>query len=590
MKERFVRLITAEGERLGGLPHGDYPRPSLRREGGNSKYMILNGKWRFRSRYNDCEIMVPFCPESLLSGVKEKVIYGEKLSWERSFTLADIPADSRVLLHFGAVSGESEVFVNGIGVAKNSNGYLPFSADITDAVKDGVNTLRVEVVHDLSPRHPHGKQRKKRGGMWYTPVSGIWQTVWLETVPQRYIAEVTVNADDTAAEITVHICDAVTGQTNGQNTDRSSSAQAGAEHGTQLITAVCEGREYVFTDGKVRIEPENRELWSPENPRLYDVTIKCGEDKVRTYFALRKLEIKEVNGKKRLCLNGEPYFFNAVLDQGYFSDGLYTPADPSLYGQDIMRMKALGFNTLRKHIKIEPERFYYDCDRLGMIVFQDMVNNGYYSFIRDTALPTVNLRRRPALANARPAVKNEFLDAMEKTVRLLKNHPSICCWTIFNEGWGQTDADGAYRKLKKLDPTRFIDATSGWFKEHESDVESLHIYFKPLKLGSDRTRPQVISEFGGFVHKCPDNSFNREKTYGYGIYESREEFAKIVRKKFEDEVIPLAKEGLCASVYTQVSDVEDETNGLLTFDRRVCKLLPEDMEGVAGALRAAVRL
>ena len=568
--KNFVRLYTKEGEQLTGMPHDDYPRPGMRRVGGNSKYMILNGKWRFRSRNNDCEILVPFCPESLLSGVREKVIYGEKLCWERSFTLGDIPVGARVLLHFGAVSGESQVYVNEIKAASSNNDYLPFSADITNAVKTGENSLKVEVIQALKPEYPHGKQRKKRGGMWYTPVSGIWQTVWLEIVPESYIASVDIEADDTAAEIRLSF--------------------AGGESGAEAAAAICEGKEYAFNDGKVRIEPDKKELWSPEHPKLYDVVIKAGEDEVKAYFALRKLEIKDVGGIMRLCLNGEPYFFNAVLDQGYFSDGIYTPAALSMYEQDITRMKALGFNTLRKHIKIEPERFYYDCDRLGMVVFQDMVNNGYYNFIRDTALPTVKLRKRPGRCNFRPAVRENFLKAMEAAYRLLKNHPSICCWTIFNEGWGQADADGAYRILKKLDPTRFIDATSGWFKEHESDVESLHIYFKTATLGTDRTRPQVLSEYGGFVHKCPENSFNREKTYGYGIYESREEYAAAVRKKFTDEIIPLAKQGLCAAVYTQVSDVEDETNGLLTFDRKVCKVRPEELSGIAEELQKAVRL
>ncbi len=568
MKENYVRLLTSEGEHLTGMPHEDYPRPMMRREGESSKYMLLNGKWNFRSRNNDCEILVPFCPESLLSGIKEPVIYGEKLCWERSFSLEDNLAGMRVLLHFGAVSGESKVYVNDIEVASNTNGYLPFSADITHAVMPEENSVRVEVVQGLKPEYPHGKQRIKRGGMWYTPVSGIWQTVWLEIVPEKFIAAVDIEADDNAAEISISL--------------------AGGE--PEDAVAVCEGKEYAFKDGRVRIEPDTKELWSPEHPKLYDVVIKAGDDEVRTYFALRKLEIKDIGGIKRLCLNGEPYFFNAVLDQGYFSDGLYTPAALSLYEQDITRMKALGFNTLRKHIKIEPERFYYDCDRLGMIVFQDMVNNGYYNFVRDTALPTVGLRRRPGLCNKRRAVKENFLKAMEATYRHLKNHPSICCWTIFNEGWGQADADGAYRILKKLDPTRFIDATSGWFTEHESDVDSRHIYFKELKPWGRTDRPQVLSEFGGFVHKCPENSFNRDKTYGYGIYESREEFAAVMRKKFTDEVIPLAKQGLCAAVYTQVSDVEDETNGLLTFDRKVCKVLPEELAGIEEELQRAVRL
>ncbi|MBR5967996.1 MAG: glycoside hydrolase family 2, partial [Lachnospiraceae bacterium] len=368
MKEKYVRLLTAEGEHLTGMPHDEYPRPRMRREGGNSKYMLLNGKWRFRSRNNDCEILVPFCPESLLSGVKGQVICGETLCYSRSFELDDISGAKRVMLHFGAVSRDARVYVNECEVCRNDNAYLPFSADITDAVVKGENSLRVDVINDLKPEYPHGKQRKDRGGMWYTPVSGIWQTVWLEIVPERYIAAVDIDADDTAANITLTM-------SGSEQTAGSPSGAQSDEHAR--ITAVCEGKEYAFKDGKVRIEPDIKELWSPEHPRLYEVTIKAGEDEVRTYFALRKLEIKDVGGIKRLCLNGEPYFFNAVLDQGYFSDGLYTPAALSLYEQDIARMKALGFNTLRKHIKIEPERFYYDCDRLGMVVFQDMVNNGY---------------------------------------------------------------------------------------------------------------------------------------------------------------------------------------------------------------------
>ena len=573
-KDKFARLYTEEGESLTGIPHDEYPRPQLRR---NSEYTILNGSWHFTGKNNDCDILVPFCPESLLSGVEGKVVCGETLRYERSFTLARKPENMRTILHFGAVSRDAHVYVNGREVCANDNAYLPFSVDITDAVTVGENRLRVDAVNDLAPEYPHGKQRIKRGGMWYTPVSGIWQTVWMEQVPERYIAAVDIEADDTAAVIGVVFA--------GKGSSGASGGSGQAE-----FTAVCEGKEYRSRDGKVRIEPDAKELWEPDNPRLYNVLIRAGEDEVETYFALRKLEIKTVGEYKRLCLNGKPFFFNAVLDQGYYSDGLYTPASLSLYRQDITRMKALGYNTLRKHIKIEPERFYYDCDRLGMIVFQDMVNNGYYSFIRDTALPTVKLRRRPGLCNSRRAVKENFLKAMEATYRQLKNHPSICLWTIFNEGWGQADADGAYRLLKSLDPTRFIDATSGWFTEHESDVDSRHIYFKELKPWGKTDRPQVLSEFGGFVHKCPKNSFNLEKTYGYGVFESREEYAKEVRRKYTEEIIPLARQGLCAAVYTQVSDVEDEINGLLTFDRRVCKVLPEELCGIAEELREAVRL
>ena len=250
-------------------------------------------------------------------------------------------------------------------------------------------------------------------------------------------------------------------------------------------------------------------------------------------------------------------------------------------------MKSLGFNTLRKHIKIEPELFYYDCDRLGMIVFQDMVNNGEYRFLRDTLLPTVRLlSRSDARMNPDPETRRIFLDSMERTVKQLQNHPCICLWTIFNEGWGQFCADEAYDRLKALDGTRLIDSTSGWFHQKKSDVDSLHIYFTAPRLGKQRL-PQLLSEFGGYVQKLPAHSFNTEKTYGYRILPTRESFVDALRKLYAS-LIPLAKKGLCGAIYTQVSDVEDETNGLLTFDRAVQKVRPEELKDLSEALKDAV--
>ena len=251
-------------------------------------------------------------------------------------------------------------------------------------------------------------------------------------------------------------------------------------------------------------------------------------------------------------------------------------------------MKGLGFNMLRKHIKIEPEQFYYDCDRLGMIVFQDMVNCGEYRFLRDTILPTAGLGpRKDTRLNRDPEARQHFLEAMDETVRLLRNHPCICLWTIFNEGWGQFCADEAYERLKALNGTRFIDSTSGWFAQEKSDVESLHIYFKPLKTGK-QDRPQFLSEFGGWSLKIPEHSFNLEKTYGYKKYTDRETFVRDLRKLYLEQVLPLIPQGLCAAVYTQVSDVEDETNGLLTFDRKVQKITPGEFRDVSEQLLAAV--
>ena len=552
------KLYTTAGEALSGILWNVYPRPQMVRK----DWMCLNGKWDFEYRGTKTEIRVPFCPESLLSGVDTQMEYGREMTYTRRFVLPEGWKGMRILLHFGAVSRMAVVRVNGNGTSVHGESYLPFTVDITELVHEGENELSVTAVNDLSHRHPWGKQKEKRGGMWYTPVSGIWQTVWLEPVPLRYIRSLTIRTDGDTAEITAE----------------------GADTGTVGL----EGKRYPLTGGKARIRVENPEYWCPENPRLYRFTVEAGQDRVESYFALRTLEIRIVAGKPRLCLNGKPYFFHGLLDQGYWSDGLYTPASPECYEADIRAMKGLGFNMLRKHIKIEPEQFYYDCDRLGMVVFQDMVNCGEYRFLRDTILPTVGLGpKKDTRLNRDPEAQEHFLEAMSETARLLGNHPCICLWTIFNEGWGQFRADDAYRRLKALDGTRFVDSTSGWFKQQESDVESLHIYFKPLRIGEEN-RPQFLSEFGGWCLKYPEHSFNLEKTHGYKKYTDRGTFVQDLRKLYLEQVLPLIPKGLCAAVYTQVSDVEDETNGLMTFDRKVQKISPEEFRDVSEQLLAAV--
>ena len=552
------KLFTAAGEALAGTPWSIYPRPQMVRK----EWLCLNGKWDFEYGKIRKTIEVPFCPESLLSGLNLEMVYGRKMIYSRRCNLPENWRGRRILLHFGAVSRAAEVCVNGKKAATHEENYLPFSADITDLIREGENEITVTAVNDLSPRHLWGKQKKKRGGMWYTPVSGIWQTVWLEPVPEDYIHGLTIRTDGNTVEITAE----------------------GAEDGTVEL----DGVPYPMADGKVRIEIPDPVHWCPENPHLYRFSVEAGEDRVESYFALRTLHVEQVKGKPRLCLNGKPYFFHGLLDQGYWSDGLYTPATPEGYADDIRAMKALGFNMLRKHIKIEPEQFYYDCDRMGMIVFQDMVNNGGYQYLRDTVLPTfgIGARRNDSRLNRDPETRKNFLNAMDATVRLLRNHPSVCLWTIFNEGWGQFNADEAYTRLKALDGTRFIDSTSGWYTRRLSDVESLHIYFKPLQTGK-QDRPQVLSEFGGWSLKIPEHSFNREKTYGYKKYEDRKEFVRDLRALYLEQVLPLIPQGLCAAVYTQVSDVEDETNGLLTYDRRAAKVKPEEFRDISERLTAA---
>ena len=551
------RLFTRQGATLPETPWEDYPRPQLRR----AEWLCLNGEWTLETQGRSAGILVPFCAESLLSGLAEAPRPGEELVYSRSFTVPESWRGRRVILHFGAVMRASAVSVNSRELCRHENGYLPFELDVTDVLRDGENSLEVRAVNDLDTRYPSGKQSAKRGGMWYTPCSGIWQSVWLEPVPEKHVRSLKITTGADFAEIEAE----------------------GADEGEIEL----EGRRIPMRGGRARIELPEPRLWSPEDPYLYPFTLTAGEDRVESYFALRTLEIKSVGGAERLCLNGRPYFFNALLDQGYWSDGLYTPASPEGYEKDILTMKSLGFNTLRKHIKLEPERFYYDCDRLGMIVFQDMVNNGGYSFLRDTLLPTLGLRSTSDRGLHPDREGREiFLRSMEETVKGLYNHPSICLWTIFNEGWGQFCADEAYERLKELDPSRFVDSSSGWFAQRLSDVESRHIYFGPIRLGREK-RPQLLSEFGGYVWKSPEHSFNLDKTYGYRIFKTREAFVRALRELYAS-LIPLVRKGLCGAVYTQVSDVEDETNGLFTFDRELLKIEPEELKELAEALRAEI--
>ena len=557
----MVDLMTVEGESLQGTPWQVYPRPQMRRD----SFLNLNGEWELAVGDGefDKKILVPFCPESQLSGLKEHFDHNQPLRYRRAFSVPGGFNRARVVLHFGAVDSYAEVLVNGKSVMEHTGGYEAFSVDITEQLKEE-NELVVVTMDAMYNIAPYGKQTLKRGGMWYTPVSGIWQTVWLESVPETYIHK--LNIENRGDSVTITTDPALDGK----------------------VTVKGLG-EFALKDGKVTIQPENPHFWSPEDPYLYDFVVEAGADRVESYFALRTLEIRKVGKYQRLCLNGKPYFFHGLLDQGYWPDGLFTPAAPECYANDILAMKKLGFNTLRKHIKVEPEEFYYQCDKLGMIVFQDMVNNGDYNFIRDTALPTVGIQKlNDKNLHRDPVTRNAFLRGMEATVNQLRNHPCILYWTIFNEGWGQFDSDNVYHHLKALDDTRWIDSTSGWFRRKETDVDSRHVYFKPIKLKAGE-KPLVLSEFGGYSFKPEGHVFNTEQTYGYGKFEVQEQFAEAVEKLYREQVIPAVKTGLCAAVYTQVSDVEDETNGLVSYDRKVEKLTPNRMIPIAEALQDAMK-
>lgn len=542
-----------------------YPRPQLRRD----SFFPINEGWTLDGR----PIRVPWPPQAPLSGWERDV--GDVLRYETAFTLPDgfAPPDHRVLLHFGAVDQVAEVWVNGESVIRHEGGYLPFSADITDALRPGENRLEVKAVDTLSHDYPYGKQHKRPHGMWYTPVSGIWQSVWLEAVPERGavqsvritpdLAGVTVEVDADGADYTVSVA-------LGEGRSVTAKGRSGVQR---------------------RIGVPRPHLWTPDDPYLYSMTIATETDRVESYFALRTVTTREISGHTRLCLNGEPVFLHGVLDQGYFRDGLFLPEEPEEYERDVLRMKELGFNTLRKHIKVEPEAFYYVCDRLGMLVVQDMVNSGEYRYVRDTVLPTLGYKKRSDLGRGGGEQRKAFFERhCLETVAHLTNHPCIIGWTIFNEGWGQYDSDRIYRLLKSSDPTRFFMSTSGWFAQNESDVQSEHVYFSSRVLeGNQPGKFLCLSECGGFSRRVEGHVTRERKNYGYGERaETEGELTGRIQALYDDMVLPSIPNGLCGCVYTQLSDVEGETNGLYTYDRAVRKVSAGAMKDIARRVEEAL--
>ncbi len=542
-----------------------YPRPQLRRD----SFFPLNRGWTLNGR----PIRVPWPPQAPLSEYGGQV--GDVLRYETAFTLPEgfAPRGCRVLLHFGAVDQVAEAWVNGQSVIRHEGGYLPFSADITDALRSGENRLEVKAVDTLSHDYPYGKQHKRPHGMWYTPVSGIWQPVWLEAVPERgAVSGLRLTPDLTGIQVEV---------------------EADGEEFTVSVP-LGEGR-YVTArgvEGPVRLDIPQPHLWTPDDPYLYPLTVTTGTDRVESYFALRTVSTREMGGHTRLCLNGEPVFLHGGLDQGYFADGLFLPGEPEEYDRDVLRMKELGFNTLRKHVKLEPEAFYYACDRLGMLVIQDMVNSGGYDYLRDTVIPNFVSKKRKDVGRGGSEKRKAFFErhCLDTVVRL-QNHPCIVGWTIFNEGWGQYDSDRICRLLKGADATRFFISASGWFAQEEGDVQSEHIYFSGRV--PEGTRPGkflLLSECGGFPLRVEGHAAQDRKTYGYGGQaRTPGELTGRIQALYDDMVLPAVPRGLCGCIYTQLSDVEGEVNGLYTYDRQVRKASAGALSDIARQLREALK-
>ena len=580
-------------------PLAEYPRPAMRRDSCE----ILNGPWQYAitqtAEYPAAwqgSILVPYSPEAPASGVNRTLQPGQWLHYHRLFA-PPAGEGGRVLLHFGAVDYACAVQVNGHLAGGHRGGYWPFTLDITDLLNGtGRNSLWVAVQdptgHGTQAR---GKQTLKPGGMFYPAQSGIWQTVWLERVPDNYIQTLTVTPDYDARTVTVRVHTAKPGGA----VNLWAMVRAGG-----VTIAEDWGSDEADQDGEVTLNiPEEHFFpWSPDTPFLYDLTVGTNQgeeaefDTVHSYFALRKWSCApDAHGVLRFCLNDKPILLNGLLDQGYWPEGLYTPPSDAAVEQELSEVKALGFNLLRKHAKIEPQRWYYHCDRLGLIVWQDIVNGGsaynlwFVTYLTNVLQPL--LRRFPdgkaaysLLSRAKPAGREEYAHELADTVQALRCHPCIACWVPFNEGWGQFDAGKAVQALRTLDGTRLVDEASGWFDQGGGDVHSLHNYFYPLRIRPQK-RTVALSEYGGIAWPMPGHE-PPHKTYGYGTAKDRQELTARYKKLQLKTVLPQLEKGLSALVYTQLTDVEDEVNGLFTYDRAAVKPDANAVRSVNAALAA----
>ncbi|MDB6121227.1 MAG: beta-galactosidase/beta-glucuronidase [Pedosphaera sp.] len=524
--------------------HQEYPRPQMVRK----EWLNLNGLWDYsvlplanaQPTSFEGQILVPFPIESALSGVMKRLDEHSTLWYHRTFNIPKGWDQKRVLLHFGAVDWRTTVYVNGKELGIHTGGYDGFSFDITDALKpEGAQEIVVAVFDPTDPNQARGKQVRNPKGIYYTPTSGIWQTVWLEPVSAAAIQDIKVTPDVDASQVKLKL--------------NSKSSGQGVE-----VVVLAGHKEIARMTGNANeeliIPIKSPKLWSPSQPFLYDLKVKLKQenqtvDEVSSYFGMRKTCMqKDEKGINRIMLNGKFLFQVGTLDQGFWPDGLYTAPSDEALRYDIEVLKKLGFNMTRKHVKVEPDRWYYWCDKMGLLVWQDM----------------------PSGDNKTAESKTEFESELSRMMAGLHNHPCIVTWVVFNEGWGQYDTERLTEWVKKTDPTRIVDNASGWTDKNVGDLVDMHKYPGPGSPTNEPNRAAVLGEFGGLGLGVDGHTWSKQ-TWGYqGMADSR----KLTRKYVSlfSKAWTMKDDGLCALVYTQTTDVETECNGLMTYDRAIMKL------------------
>lgn len=561
-------MMTHEGAVLNrSCPRSEYPRPQFQRD----SYFCLNGAWEFCKDQNPENpssypetILVPFSVETPLSGVEKKVGPDDFLHYRKTFTAPEEFVGKRVLIHFEAVDQIADVYLNGVLLTHHEGGYIPFEIEVASLKKE--NELVVMAKDDTSsPFFPRGKQSDKPSGIWYHPTSGIWGSVWMEAIPEKAVRcmKITPRFDEKKVSF----------QLNAEKVFPGAYASISFQ-GVEVARALF--NEFGFAEASLNsaFHP-----WSPEDPSLYQVLVECGEDRVSSYFGMRKFGKAKLGGETVFALNNEPYLMKGVLDQGYFPDGgLTAPSDKAMV-DDIVLMKKMGFNMLRKHIKIEPLRWYYHCDTLGMLVIQDFVNVGKpYKPLLLALAPFLHFSfqdSRPKDYKRFGVGENESRKRFEIQVQdipaLLGNVVSLCAYVVFNEGWGQFDSARVSEEVKSIDPTRLVDAHCGWFDQGAGDFSGNHIYFRKIKMKNDHRRILSLSEFGGYSQRIKGHVYS-PKNFGYKVCSSKQKLEKDLSSLFLDQLGPqIRKNKISVYVFTQLSDAEQETNGLISYDREVVK-------------------